>query len=82
MKSFMTSLKILDHQSKIIVFASLRDSAKNIAITLNGIEGINAIPFIGQTSRGADEGMSQKKQISTLNDFREGKLNFLVATSL
>ena len=26
--------------------------------------------------------MSQKKQISTLNDFREGKLNVLVATSV
>ena len=36
----------------------------------------------GQSSRGADEGMSQKKQISTLNDFREGKLNVLVATSV
>jgi len=73
---------ILDNQSRIIVFASLRDSVKNIAITLNGIEGINAVPFIGQSSRGTDEGMSQKKQISTLNDFREGKLNVLVATSV
>ena len=72
----------LDSQSRIIVFASLRDSVKNIAITLNGIEGINAVPFIGQSSRGADEGMSQKKQISTLDDFREGKLNVLVATSV
>ena len=72
----------LDNQSRIIVFASLRDSVKNIAITLNGIEGINAVPFIGQSSRGADEGMSQKKQISTLDDFREGKLNVLVATSV
>ena len=72
----------LDSQSRIIVFASLRDSVKNIAITLNGIEGINAVPFIGQSSRGGDEGMSQKKQISTLDDFREGKLNVLVATSV
>ena len=71
----------MDNQSRIIVFASL-NSVKNIAITLNGIEGINAVPFIGQSSRGTDEGMSQKKQISTLNDFREGKLNVLVATSV
>ena len=72
----------LDNQSRIIVFASLRDSVKNITITLNGINGINAVPFIGQSSRKGDEGMSQKQQISTLDDFREGKLNVLVATSV
>tara|TARA_B100000945_G_scaffold59906_1_gene44532 strand:+ start:146 stop:1930 length:1785 start_codon:yes stop_codon:yes gene_type:complete len=72
----------LDNQSRIIVFASLRDSVKNITITLNGINGINAVPFIGQSSRKGDEGMSQKQQISTLEDFKEGKLNVLVATSV
>jgi len=72
----------MDPDSRIIVFASLRDSVKSISITLNGINGINAIPFVGQSSRDGDEGMTQKQQISTLNKFREGELNVLVATSV
>ena len=72
----------IDPDSRIIVFASLRDSVKSISITLNGINGINAIPFVGQSSRDGDEGMTQKQQISTLNKFREGELNVLVATSV
>ncbi|CAI8266527.1 MAG: ATP-dependent RNA helicase DbpA [Methanobacteriota archaeon] len=72
----------IDPNSRIIVFASLRDSVKSISISLNGINGINAIPFVGQSSRDGDEGMTQKQQISTLNKFREGELNVLVATSV
>jgi len=69
-------------ESRIIVFASLRDSVRSISISLNGIKGVNAVPFIGQSSREGEDGMSQKQQISTLNDFREGELNVLVATSV
>ena len=69
-------------ESRIIVFASLRDSVRTISISLNGIKGVNAVPFIGQSSREGEDGMSQKQQISTLNEFREGELNVLVATSV
>ena len=72
----------LDPNSRIIVFASLRDSVRSISISLNGINGVNAIPFVGQSSREGDDGMTQKQQISTLNKFREGELNVLVATSV
>ena len=72
----------INPESRIIVFASLRDSVRSISITLNSIDEVNSIPFIGQSSREGDDGMSQKKQISTLNDFRNGKLNVLVATSV
>ena len=69
-------------ESRIIVFASLRDSVRSISISLNGIDQINAVPFVGQSSRDGEEGMSQKQQISTLNEFRQGELNVLVATSV
>lgn len=69
-------------ESRIIVFASLRDSVRSISITLNGINGVNAVPFIGQSSREGEGGMTQKQQISTLNEFRSGELNVLVATSV
>ena len=72
----------LNPNSRIIVFASLRDSVRSISISLNGINGVNAIPFVGQSSREGDDGMTQKQQISTLNKFREGELNVLVATSV
>ena len=72
----------INPESRIIVFASLRDSVRSISIKLNSINEVNSIPFIGQSSREGDEGMSQKKQISTLNDFKNGKLNVLVATSV
>lgn len=72
----------LSPNSRIIVFASLRDSVRSISISLNGINGVNAIPFVGQSSREGDDGMTQKQQISTLNKFREGELNVLVATSV
>jgi Fanconi anemia group M protein len=72
----------IDSESRIIVFASLRDSARFISMVLNGLSNVNATPFIGQSSKEGDEGMSQKQQISTLNRFREGELNVLVATSV
>tara|TARA_Y100001980_G_C14556690_1_gene349406 strand:- start:17848 stop:19629 length:1782 start_codon:yes stop_codon:yes gene_type:complete len=72
----------INAKSRIIVFASLRDSVRSISIALNGINQINSVPFIGQSSREGDDGMSQKKQMSTLNEFRNGKLNVLVATSV
>ena len=72
----------LDPKSRIIVFSSLRDSARSISIALNSLTEINATPFIGQSSKEGDEGMNQKQQINTLNKFREGELNVLVATSV
>ena len=69
-------------ESRIIVFASLRDSVRSISISLNGINQINAVPFVGQSSREGQEGMTQKQQISTLNEFRQGEINVLVATSV
>ena len=67
--------------AKIIVFNQYRDNAENIAAELNNIDGIEARLFVGQQKRGST-GLSQKKQIQMLSDFREGKFNVLVATSV
>jgi Fanconi anemia group M protein len=38
--------------------------------------------FVGQASKYDDQGLTQQEQISMLEDFRNGKLNVLVATSI
>ncbi|HHF55915.1 MAG TPA: DEAD/DEAH box helicase, partial [Thermoplasmatales archaeon] len=45
------------------------------------IEGVKAKKFIGQ-AKGSGNGMSQEEQKKTLEDFRDGKFNVLVSTSI
>jgi len=66
---------------KIIVFNQYRDSALNIQNELNKIEGINSKIFVGQIKKG-ETGLSQKKQIERLNEFREDNFNVLIATAV
>ena len=68
-------------KQKIIVFTQYRDSVDKIVEVLEK-NSISAHEFIGQASKGDNKGMTQKKQIETLNNFREGKYNALVATSV
>ena len=63
--------------SKIIVFANYRDSVKEIKNSLNNIDGVRAVQFVGQK-----EGLTQKEQIQRIHDFREGVYNVLVGTSV
>jgi len=44
--------------------------------------GIPAIRFVGQASRDAEKGLSQKEQIEAIRRFREGEFSVLVATSV
>jgi ERCC4-related helicase len=63
--------------SKIIIFANYRDSVKEIESSLNNIDGVRAVQFVGQK-----EGLTQKEQIQRIHDFREGAYNVLVGTSV
>ena len=63
--------------SMIIIFANFRDSVKEIVSVLENVSGANPISFVGQR-----EGVTQKEQMKTLNDFKEGLYNVLVATSV
>lgn len=76
-----------DLKSKIIVFCQFRETASTIAKALNQIPGVNASVFLGQSKKTSSKGketsgLSQKEQKSVIADFREGKINVLVATSI
>ncbi len=70
-------------ESRVLVFNHYRDSVGFVTDQLNETPGIKAARFIGQANKSAkDKGLSQKKQIALLEDFREGKYNALVASSV
>ena len=69
-------------QGKVLIFTEYRDSVERLVTLLNQSDGIEADAFIGQSSRGAQKGMTQKQQLAQLNRFRSGEINVLVATSV
>ena len=70
--------------SRIMVFTNYRDTASSVLDFLkdSGDEIIRPVRFVGQSSRVADEGLSQKRQAEILQKFREGAYNVLIATSV
>jgi ERCC4-related helicase/ERCC4-type nuclease len=70
--------------SRIMVFTNYRDTASSVLEFLkdSGDEIIRPVRFVGQSSRVADEGLSQKKQAEILQKFRDGEFNVLIATSV
>ena len=62
--------------SRIIIFATYRNTVDNIMNLLNRI-GIKTTRLVGQK-----EGLSQKEQIETIKNFNDGVYNCLVATSI
>ncbi len=59
-----------------IVFAQYRSTIKMLVEQLSK-RGFNARPFVGKK-----EGITQAQQKETINEFREGKFNILVASSI
>ncbi|HJT49989.1 MAG TPA: helicase-related protein [Nitrososphaeraceae archaeon] len=70
-----------ESSSKTLIFTQYRDSAKHITETLANA-GFKSSRFVGQAKREGDEGMSQDEQASTLESFRNGEIDVLVATSI
>ncbi len=68
--------------SKAIIFVEYRKVAKEIEEKISEIPGIRAKRFVGQGSREKDKGMSQREQVRTIEEFRMGNYNVLVATSV
>ena len=69
--------------AKVIVFTQFRDTVETIAEDLNRIDHVQAVRFVGQATRSeADLGLSQGEQMQILEDFRDGKYNVLVTTSI
>jgi len=70
-----------DKDIKIIVFNQYRDSAAKITDEINEIKTVNAKLFVGQAKK-KGTGLTQKKQIEMLEQFRNGEFNVLVSSSV
>jgi Fanconi anemia group M protein len=67
---------------RIIVFTQYRDTVELIVAKLQH-EGSRPVRFVGHaTGEGPKEGLSQKEQVQTLEDFKAGTYNVLVTTSI
>ena len=66
--------------SRVIVFTQYRDTVSKVVERLRSL-GIDSERFIGQ-ARKEGGGMSQREQRRVLQDFRDGKIRVLVATSI
>jgi ERCC4-related helicase len=68
--------------SRILIFTRFRDTAAEVAETLEQLDDARVSRFVGQSSRGSDKGFSQKKQVEVLDGFRNNEFNILVATQV
>ncbi|KAH6898607.1 type III restriction enzyme [Thelonectria olida] len=69
--------------TRVIVFSEYRDSAEEVVRMLNTHKPlIKASVFVGQADGKRGEGMKQAQQIETIEKFRQGHFNVLVATSI
>ena len=69
--------------TRIMVFAHFRDSAEQIARVLKKHEPmIRPRVFVGQATAKNSEGMNQKDQLGAIEEFKAGKFNTLIATSI
>ncbi len=67
--------------AKFILFSQYRDSVTKLVSELNTLQGIQARVFVGQVKK-RDTGLSQKEQLALLDEFKEGKFNVLVSSSV
>jgi len=78
----VTSFLQLNPKSKVLIFANFRDNAAHLVSVLNLYKNIKAVRFVGQANKENDSGLSQKEQSEIITEFREGKSNILVCTSV
>jgi ATP-dependent DNA helicase MPH1 len=72
-----------DSGTRVIVFSEYRDSAEEIVRVLNIHKPlVRATVFVGQADSKRSEGMKQAQQIQTIEKFKTGLYNVLVATSI
>ena len=68
--------------SRILIFTEYRYTVNNLIESLSDIDGVEVSKFIGQSTSGKQKGMTQKQQLARLEEFRNGQINVLVATSV
>ncbi|MFX1452745.1 MAG: DEAD/DEAH box helicase [Promethearchaeota archaeon] len=82
LKELLRNQLIENENSRILVFCHFRDSVNNIVKFFKDDEVIKVHKFVGQATKGSDKGLTQKQQISLLEDFKEGIYNTLIGTSV
>lgn len=70
-----------DKNAKILIFTQFRDTASIISKKVNEIPGIKSKIFVGQMKKN-DTGLNQKEQKKVIEEFSEGDINVLCATSI
>jgi len=68
--------------SRVIVFTHYRDTSEKVVRELEKVKGAKPCRFVGQASKVGDKGLRQKDQVAMIRDFKAGKYNVLVATSV
>ncbi|CDZ98028.1 DEAD-box like helicase [Phaffia rhodozyma] len=70
--------------TRVMVFCMYRDCVEEIVTMLNKESPLlRAVPFVGQaTDKSGRKGLKQAEQIQVIKDFKCGKINVLVATSI
>nr|XP_019001717.1 uncharacterized protein I203_05920 [Kwoniella mangroviensis CBS 8507]OCF65178.1 hypothetical protein I203_05920 [Kwoniella mangroviensis CBS 8507] len=73
------------NDTRAMVFCSFRECVLDIVDMLNQHSGLlRATKFVGQSQgkQEEDKGFNQKEQKKTINEFKDGKYNILVSTSI
>ena len=73
--------KEIERCQKILIFNNYRDSASKLKEELNKINGVKCELFVGQAKKNGT-GLTQKAQIKLLEDYKAGKFNVLIGTSV
>jgi Fanconi anemia group M protein len=71
-----------DPGARIILFSHFRETGEVLVARLEAVEGCRPVRFVGQATKGKDEGLSQKEQVALIEAFSKGTYNVLVATSV
>lgn len=71
-----------DPESRIIVFATYRDTVSALETALQNLKDVRPIQFIGQSKRASGTGLTPKQQVERIESFRAGEGNVLIATSV
>ena len=71
-----------DPESRIIVFATYRDTVSALETALLNLKDVRPIQFIGQSKRASGTGLTPKQQVERIESFRAGDGNVLIATSV
>ncbi len=70
------------NDGKILVFSNYKATINFLVKELNKIKNVTAHRFVGQSSARYGRGLKQSEQKHVLDQFRSGKINLLVSTSV